>query len=209
MADVVIPQTPDSELMELHGDPHPARIWGYLGEDESQRLTWLAARVPPALSIVEIGSLRGRSTARLGLGAAAGLGAHVYAIDMWGPYSPASGLKGGDQHRERFDINMEMFGLTERVTPIRADSREVAKVWQRQIGLLFIDGEHTYKGIQADYEGFHKHIPEGGWLAIHDYCPHFGQVKAFVDECVLTAGLWENVSLRHTLLTMRRRAAAA
>jgi len=202
---MTIPQTLDSELMALDCDPHPSRVWGYLQEDECQRLTWLAARVPASLAIVEIGSLRGRSTCRLGLGAAAGLSAHIYAIDMWGPYSPASGLKGGDQHRERFDANITLFGLGAQVTAIRADSREIAKVWQRQIGLLFIDGEHTTEGLRGDYEGFQRHIVEGGWLAIHDYCPHFGQVKAYVDETILASQRWEDVSLRHTLLTMKRR----
>ena len=88
----MIPQTPESELMPLRCDPHPKQVWGYLQEDEAQRLTWLAARVPADKAIVEIGSLRGRSTCRLGLGAAAGLGAHVWAIDMWVPYCVSGGV---------------------------------------------------------------------------------------------------------------------
>jgi len=200
----MIPQTPESELMPLRCDPHPKQVWGYLQEDEAQRLTWLAARVPADKAIVEIGSLRGRSTCRLGLGAAAGLGAHVWTIDMWGPYSVASGLKGGDQHRERFNFNIDLFGLGAQVTPIRADSKEIAKIWRPEIGLLFIDGEHTYEGVQADYEGFRGYIQAGGWLAIHDYHEHWADITRFVNETVLESGDWENVSLRHTLLTMQR-----
>jgi len=205
MDTATIPQTPDNELMALKCTPHPKRVWGYLQEDEAQRLTWLAARVPADKAIVEIGSLRGRSTCRLGLGAAAGLGAHVWAIDTWGPYSPASGLKGGDQHRERFDFNIDLFGLGAQVTPIRADSREIAKVWQREIGLLFIDGEHTYEGIRGDYEGFHEHVVAGGWLAIHDYYEDWVDIIRFVNETVFPSDDWETANLRCTLLTMRRR----
>lgn len=199
----MIRQTPDRQLLRLDRSPHPSDIWGHIGGDEGARLSWLAARVPLRDAIVEVGSLRGRSTCYLGLGSLAGKGARVVAVDRW---ADASGTITEEDwlNRRRFDWNVRRFGLEGTVAAVRADAVELARVWRGSIGLLFLDGDHCYEGVRADYEGFSPHICRRGWLAIHDYCEEWAGVKRFVDDVVLPSGEWERPTLRHTLLTMRR-----
>src|SRR3989338_5598701 len=56
------------------------RIGGALGHDEGAMLYTLANELPPFSTIVEIGTLKGRSTAYLGLGAKPNR-SRVYGID--------------------------------------------------------------------------------------------------------------------------------
>ena len=37
-----------------------------------------------------------------------------------------------------------------------------------QLDLLFIDGNHTYEGVKADYERYRNFVRPGGWIAFHD-----------------------------------------
>ncbi|MDG0964309.1 MAG: class I SAM-dependent methyltransferase [Opitutales bacterium] len=40
----------------------------------------------------------------------------------------------------------------------------------KQIDLLFIDGDHSYKGVKADFEKFLPLVGENGVIAFHDIC---------------------------------------
>ena len=61
---------------------------------------------------------------------------------------------------------------------------EAAKEYSRQFDLVFIDGDHSYRGCKEDIEAWRPLVKEGGWLSGHDYRtdkPGFG-VKQAVDE---------------------------
>lgn len=36
--------------------------------------------------------------------------------------------------------------------------------------LLFIDGDHTYAGVKADYDAYRPFVKPGGWIGFHDIC---------------------------------------
>jgi predicted O-methyltransferase YrrM len=40
------------------------------------------------------------------------------------------------------------------------------------IDLLFIDGDHTYKGVKQDYEMYSPLVKKGGMIVFHDICDH-------------------------------------
>jgi hypothetical protein len=40
------------------------------------------------------------------------------------------------------------------------------------VDLLFIDGDHTYEGVKADYELYSPLVRPGGLVAFHDVCGH-------------------------------------
>jgi predicted O-methyltransferase YrrM len=42
----------------------------------------------------------------------------------------------------------------------------------REIDFLFIDGDHTYKGVKKDYEMYSPLVRRGGLIAFHDICFH-------------------------------------
>jgi predicted O-methyltransferase YrrM len=39
------------------------------------------------------------------------------------------------------------------------------------VDLLFIDGDHSYAGVKADWENFTPLVRPGGWAALHDIMP--------------------------------------
>jgi hypothetical protein len=47
-------------------------------------------------------------------------------------------------------------------------SDELAKEWGRPVSVLFIDGDHTYKGVKADWRNFSKFVKAGGVIFFHD-----------------------------------------
>lgn len=51
----------------------------------------------------------------------------------------------------------------------------------KKIDVLFIDGDHTYKGVKHDYETYSKYLAPGGIAAFHDIIKH-RDVRVGVDK---------------------------
>jgi predicted O-methyltransferase YrrM len=53
----------------------------------------------------------------------------------------------------------------------------------RPVDMMFIDGDHTYDGVKADYEMYSPLVRPGGLIGFHDICQHpsmpFVQVNRF------------------------------
>lgn len=47
-------------------------------------------------------------------------------------------------------------------------SNEVASSWNKSIDFLFIDGDHTYKGVKQDFNNWFKHVKNDGFILLHD-----------------------------------------
>jgi cephalosporin hydroxylase len=56
----------------------------------------------------------------------------------------------------------------------------------RPVDVLFIDGDHSYNGVRADYEMYAPLVRAGGVIGLHDICDHPRvpqcKVKAFWDS---------------------------
>jgi cephalosporin hydroxylase len=50
-----------------------------------------------------------------------------------------------------------------------------------QIDFLFIDGDHTYEGVKADFEMYAPLVRKGGLIAFHDICLHPPEMGCHVD----------------------------
>ena len=142
---------------------------GFLGENEIRFLGVLAACTPAEGAIVEIGSFKGKSTVLLatmakkyGLGPVVAIDPHQ-GLSYLGPEAP--------QQSPTFDEflgNVKAAGLDANVEVQRAYSRDVAKKWSRPIRLLWIDGDHSYKGCKEDFDLFSPFLAEGAVVAFHD-----------------------------------------
>jgi glycosyltransferase involved in cell wall biosynthesis/predicted O-methyltransferase YrrM len=117
--------------------------------------------------IVEIGSFRGKSSVALGMGAIQS-GVQVFCIDPHAEFTGVYGGKFGPQDRGAFYQVMLDTKLFERVALINLASREAARAWQQPIGLLFIDGDHSYRGVRGDFEAWEPHVSLGGVVAFDD-----------------------------------------
>ena len=175
---------------------------GWLDEAEA-RVLFDAALSAGGGSIVEVGSMWGRSTVVLATAAAAG-GGRVFAID---PHDGVvSALDGGvmrfDPTWDAFRQSLAASGVTDVVTPIRARSLDTR--WTDPIALLFVDGMHDYDNVAADTNHFLPWLGPGARIAFHDYGTHFPGVRRFVDH-LLTGDGFTVVAAAGSMVVIERR----
>ena len=64
---------------------------------------------------------------------------------------------------------------------------------KRKIDLLFIDGDHRYKGVKRDWELYYPLVREGGFIAFHDICTHPAVANCHVEK------LWKELKPKHSV----------
>jgi predicted O-methyltransferase YrrM len=162
------------------------KIPGFLGESEARLLGTIAACVSRGGAIVEIGSFKGKSTvmlakvaARYGLGPVVAIDPHNFNNAELEEHRT---MPGASSYQEFLD-SLRAAGVADRVEVHRAYSREVAAGWNRPIGFLWIDGDHSFSGAKADFDGFIGHLLPGGVVAFHDALHEFaGPIRVFVED---------------------------
>ncbi len=50
----------------------------------------------------------------------------------------------------------------------QGDSVEISKTFEDHIGVLFIDGDHSYEGCRRDIEAWYPHMAMNGVMIFHD-----------------------------------------
>jgi FkbM family methyltransferase len=165
-------------------------VEGFLAEDECALLYELASAVDRG-AIVEIGSYRGRSTAALARGSKDGAGAPVYAIEPHEQFRGVFGGQFGPADRRAFFESMLAADTTDVVRLVNLPCEEAARSWSREIGLLWIDGDHAEDAVRRDFREWEPHVVPGGLVALHDSTsPELGPAR-IVEEAI---GLgWERV----------------
>ena len=159
------------------------KIKGFLLEEEGESLYLAAKNYSKQGPCLEIGSYCGKSALYLG-SAVKENNQLLYSIDHH---------KGSEEQQpgeEFFDpdlldetgknINTLPFfldtidkaGLKEIVIPIVSTSEEASRVCSTPLAMGFIDGGHSEKAAQEDYDAWNPHIIPGGLLAIHDVFPN-------------------------------------
>jgi predicted O-methyltransferase YrrM len=133
-------------------------------------LLWKAVKQSKGY-ILEIGRYKGGSTILI---SAAAEDRKVFSIDI---NAPSSVL-------ENYMVGMELLKLSN-VILIQGDSKNV-DVLKESIGLLFVDGDHSFKGVQKDTELYWPSLEIGGLAVYHDavepsFCPG---VKKVCDKLI-------------------------
>lgn len=166
-----------------------AQVEGFLDPREGYLLYRAAAEGPGIGAIVEIGSYCGRSTAFLAAGAKAAQRERVFAVDHFQgstehqagqPFASAVLAQEGTT-LGRFRANLHRLDLIDHVEPIVAMSAEAAGSWRGPIRLLFIDGDHAYESVRADFFHWTPFLVAGGLVALHDV-GHTPSVTRFFEE---------------------------
>jgi predicted O-methyltransferase YrrM len=132
-----------------------------LSFDEAAHLFGVARSLGPA-TIVEIGRFKGGST--LVFATAKDPDATLWSYDLGGERAP--GIVGEEVDAE-IESTLVRFGRDRGVHLVRADSRS-AEPPAGGCDLLFIDGDHSYEGVRADYEHWQTAVRPGGHLLFHD-----------------------------------------
>jgi len=154
-------------------------IKGFMPNHEGEALMSWAKTFSKIGPLLEVGTFCGKSSIYLGL-AAKEENQVVFTIDHH---------KGSEEHQlneEYFDSeiydeslnsvntfplflkNIRIFDLEDSVIPIVSSSASVAKGWNKNLGMVFIDGSHSLESASLDYESWESHIKNGGALVIHD-----------------------------------------
>ena len=162
------------------------KVTGFLTEAEARFLGMAAACTPAQGDIVEIGSFKGKSSVMLGRVARHyGLNP-IVAIDPHNFNNPQLHVHRttpGATSFDEFQKNIKDAGVADFVSPRRQYSTQVAGSWERPIRMLWIDGDHSYKGAKEDFDGFFRHVQEGGIVAFHDALHEdAGPIRVFVEE---------------------------
>lgn len=161
------------------------RVEGWLGKREGPYLYQLAMAAARLGVIVEIGSWQGRSTIWLGKGSSAVDGHELYAIDphVGGPDQEKIGLINVNTEKA-FRDNIKRAGLETKVIALVMPSADALKAWSQTIGMLWIDGDHSYEAVSADFYGWAPFVADRGIIAFHDTYSWDG-VRRLVDEEIL------------------------
>ncbi len=139
----------------------------YISNAEANFLYGLAKGVCDGC-IVEVGSFHGCSTSALARGSDAGGKAPVYAFDPHEEYVGQYGEVFGPESRGMFYRTMLATGCYRTVRLVNLGSSVVAPGWDKPIGLLFLDGDHSYEGVKRDFEAWRPHLVPGARVAFHD-----------------------------------------
>lgn len=152
------------------------------------RLLFLAAALPTAEGdVLEIGSYKGRSTVALAKGARwAGQSTIVACDPFTNPATTDPTLKA--ETYEEFCAALDRHGVAAHVEVRRQFSGELAREWDRPLRLLWIDGDHTYEGVETDVAGFFPHLVRGAVVAFHDIGrKRFpGATRCFIEDVLLS-----------------------
>ena len=155
------------------------KVNGQILDIEMNELYWMASKVPLNSCIVEIGSYQGKSTLFLAFGTKRGNNNMVYSID---PHLNFVGVNGGifgpsDLRIKYKNISKNYDG--DNIFIIALKSNQVCN-WNMPIGMLFIDGDHSYEGVKFDYENYKKNVIVGGKILFHDSI--MPEIKRFLNE---------------------------
>jgi len=147
-------------------------VGGWLTRDQARTLFDEVRALPPAATVVEIGSHQGRSTLALALARA---DVTVVAIDPF----VAGGRFGGPATRQLFEDNLNRPHVRERVEHLAERSTRVLDSWRRPVDLVFVDGRNDVLSTMRDLQWADR-LPPGGRILVHDSFSSVGVTLALL-----------------------------
>lgn len=192
---------------------------GFLDEEEGMRLHDLARACAPIGPIVEIGSYCGKSSVYVGAGTKAGGGTLVCVDHHRGNeeqqpgelyhdpdlYDPEQGAMDSLRIIRR---TLRDAGLEDTALLLVASSTAAARLVTVPLGMVFIDGGHSFEAAQTDYQRWAGKVAHGGILAIHDLFPNpdeGGQAPITIYRQAIASELFDELPRTKTLGVLRRR----
>lgn len=175
-------------------------IEGYLNFKQAYALYNVAKKLTDKSTIVEIGSYLGRSTCFISE-AIKKKKINFYTIDTFENQGMDEGLRDTYQ-----DFYKNIFPYRKYINIIKGFSYDVVKSFQnRRIDMLWIDGDHSYKGCKKDIEDWYHLISKDGLILFHDYYEKSGniKVKKAVDEKFIERKLRRIRLVGHLIITQK------
>lgn len=193
-------------------------VKGFLDPAEGEALYQRVIETAYLGPCLEVGSYCGKSTVYLGA-AAKSVNGLVYAVDhhrgseehqLGEEYHDPELYDSGEALMDSFKVfrrTMRQANLEDCVVPIVSPSTVAARHWATPLGMVFIDGGHSWEAALNDYRSWVAHIRPGGILAIHDIFPNpaeGGQAPYDIWKLAKASGLFEELPMVKTLGLFRR-----
>jgi cephalosporin hydroxylase len=175
-----------AELLRLWSRIHWAGTDGMMPPEQLLAVVRLAYECPVEGDTVELGSWVGLTTVHLAAACQARGRGDVFAVDTFaatkeGGTTYASAAKYGGSTLARFQETVRASGLEHRVhTHVGLTTEMADRHRDRPIRFLFIDADHSYDGVKADFETWSPYVVPGGFIVFHDYA--IPDVRRFVNE---------------------------
>ncbi len=164
------------------------RIEGHLTPKEVRFLCLLAAVPTTPGEVLEVGSFKGKSTVVLAESVRFAGGDRVVAVDplclpaATDPKTPDTGAL-----PDEFRKNLRTYGVDSIVEFHQTFSRDLGRLWDRKLRLLWIDGDHSYVGAKTDFETFFPFLSPGAIVAFHDVLHSYeGPVRVLCEGVLLS-----------------------
>lgn len=123
--------------------------------------------------------------------------AHVMSVDLPG------GAFGGGYPTWKLPLYKAFAGPRQRLDLIRRDSHSPetladvrSSLGGKALDFLFIDGDHTFAGVQQDFESYRSLVRPGGLIAFHDIAPP-NAGSAAVDDPGDVPAFWQSLKGRY------------
>lgn len=138
------------------------KIFSHLTSEE--KITLLSLARSSEGTFVEIGSYLGSSSCFIAEGIQqSGKKSDLFCIDTWQNDAMSEGNK--DTYKEFLSNTREYKNI---LSPLRGWSYDVAKNFDKKIDFIFIDGDHSYKGVKKDVDLWIPKLNPGAILVMHD-----------------------------------------
>jgi predicted O-methyltransferase YrrM len=152
---------------------------------ELKALYELASSCPHHSNVLEIGSYLGASACYLSAGLSKNRG-HLYCVDTWNNETMLEGMR--DTYAEFLD-NTKNF--SHMITSIRKRSCELSSDdLSLPLHLVFIDADHSYEAVKADFTLVSDWLADDGVIALHDFATEFFPGVTRVLGEALASGEW-------------------
>lgn len=145
-------------------------VGGWLRSEERRELFLLAGQAKGVM--VELGCYQGLSTLYLTAG---GKSKCVFSVDNFEGPPDLRYAVNRDRHfsnpeavRAKYIENIRGAGFIKLVTLIQMDSVAAAEIELGEVGLLFIDADHSYAGVLKDFTAWYPKVVSGGTVAMHN-----------------------------------------
>lgn len=172
-------------------------IHTHMTQAELNTLYDLARGLNKSVKALEIGSYLGASTCYIAAAISCNHG-HLFCVDTWENQTMPEG------ERDTFaEFKQNTAGAKAYITTVRKNSNDLTvSDFVDSLDFVFIDGDHSYRGVKNDYQKVNSWISEGGIIAFHD-CTYFESVSRLLGEIIAT-GQWQIGGKTDSLVWLRK-----
>lgn len=109
----------------------------------------------------------------------------LYLIDIWEHLPFIDGCASFEQkwHDDNYKSVKDFFGDKENVVIYKGYSHKAVElIKDESLGLIYLDGDHSYHGNKSDLKLWYPKLVSGGILAGHDFAnPDYGVNRAVIE----------------------------